>query len=128
MSSIKQNEKRKTTESPGECCWVNCWHDSVIFIVMKNFSVAYHNDTIRVEGDEQYRLTFPDDRWLDVKLQADYSRVVASSDSDTRQTAPEEWVILSTSGGPDWINREQIQVIGELISRKEEAAKEPADK
>jgi hypothetical protein len=92
--------------------------NQINFLRMKNFSVVYHNNSIKVETVDGYRLVFPDDRWLIMDLKEDFSKTVASSDADTRQQTPTQWVITSTSGGPDWINREQLQVIGELISRK----------
>jgi hypothetical protein len=85
---------------------------------MKNFSIAYHNDSIKVEAGDSYRLVFPDGRWLIMDFKEDYSKTVASSDADIRQHTPTQWVITSTSGGPDWINRAQLQVMGELINRK----------
>lgn len=85
---------------------------------MKHFSIVYHNDTIKVETGNSYKLIFPDDRWLIMDCKEDYSKTIASSDADTRQQIPSEWVITSTSGGPDWLNREQLQVLGELVNRK----------
>ncbi|GAC1597042.1 MAG: hypothetical protein NVS3B8_09940 [Chitinophagaceae bacterium] len=85
---------------------------------MKNFSIYYHNESIKVETGNYYRLIFPGGRWLMINCQEDYSKTVASSDEDTRQSIPSEWVVVSTSGGPDWVNREQLQVLGELLIRK----------
>jgi hypothetical protein len=85
---------------------------------MKHFSIGYHNDNIKVETGDDYRLIFPDGRWLVMDLKEDFSKTIASSDPDIRQHTPTHWVITSTSGGPEWINREQLQVMGELISRK----------
>ena len=86
----------------------------------KNFSIEYHNDSIKVESNGGYRLTWPDKRWLLIKCLEDYSKTQASTDEATRQITPCQWTIESTSGGPDWINREQLQVVGELINRKEQ--------
>ncbi len=85
---------------------------------MKKFSISYHNESIAVEQDEHFRLIFPGNRWLTIKNQEDFSKTIASSDEATRQNIPSEWVVVSTSGGPDWVNREQLQVLGELINRK----------
>jgi hypothetical protein len=93
----------------------------------KNFTVEYHNNSIKVEIGDNHRLTWPDGRWLLMNCQEDYSKTQASTDADTRQIAPYQWVVDSTSGGPDWINREQLQVVGELISRKEQESDRSKD-
>jgi hypothetical protein len=85
----------------------------------KNLTLEYHNNAITVESGENYRLTWPDGRWLIMNCQEDYSKTQASTDADTRHIIPCQWTVESTSGGPDWINREQLQVVGELIGRKE---------
>jgi hypothetical protein len=86
----------------------------------KNFTLEYHHDSIKVATGDNYQLTWPDGRWLKIHCQEDYSKTEASSDAGTRQMVSSQWVIDATSGGPDWVNREQLQVIGELINRKEQ--------
>jgi hypothetical protein len=85
----------------------------------KKFTLEYHNESIRIETGSHYRLTWPDGRWLTMECKDDYSKTQASSDASTRQIIPNQWTIIEISGGPDWINREQLQVVGELIVRKE---------
>ena len=88
----------------------------------KKFTLEYHNESIRIETGNNYRLTWPDGRWLTMECKDDYSKTQASSDEDVRQITSCQWTITETSGGPDWINREQLQVVGELILRKEPEA------
>ena len=65
----------------------------------------------------EYKLTFPDGRWITMEQKEDFSQTVASSDEDSRQNIPTHWIVLRTSGKPDWVNREQVQVLGELVIR-----------
>ncbi|MEP6749130.1 MAG: hypothetical protein ABJB86_15460 [Bacteroidota bacterium] len=88
----------------------------------KKFTVEYHNESIRIEKGSHYRLTWHDGRWLTIECKDDYSKTQASSDEGVRQIIPSKWTVIETSGGPDWINREQLQVVGELILRKEPEA------
>ncbi|MEO6314383.1 MAG: hypothetical protein ABIU63_09735 [Chitinophagaceae bacterium] len=86
----------------------------------KKFTVVYHNEKIDVQAGEHYRLTWPDGRWLVMDCKDDYSKTPASSDAEARQVISCIWVIETSSGGPDWVNREQLQVIGELLKRREQ--------
>jgi hypothetical protein len=86
----------------------------------KKIPVEYHNERIIAETGENYRLTWPDGRWLIMEYKEDHSKTMASSDADSRHITPSLWMVDSTSGGPAWINREQLQVLGELIKRKEQ--------
>ena len=92
---------------------------------MKHFNVEYHNDNIQVspvEGlaNEQYRLDYPDGRWLIMGKRPDDTKTVATYNENISYSTATVWAIESKAGGPDWVNTEQLQVIGELIARKEQ--------
>lgn len=88
---------------------------------MKHFTIEFHSQAIQVEQNGEIKLIFPDGRWLTMEKREDYSQTVASSDEDSRQSIPTHWAVLRTSGKPDWVNREQVQVLGELVTRHAES-------
>jgi hypothetical protein len=71
---------------------------------MKTFEIEYHDEIIRVLAEDNYTLSYPDGRWLILEKKSDDAPV---------------WLVKNKSKGPDWMNREQAQVIGELLHRKE---------
>lgn len=85
---------------------------------MKAFDIEYHDERIKVSGDDNYRLTYPDGRWLVLEKQAGDTGTVSIFNDNTNYGTISMWVIQSKSEGPDWVNREQLQVIGELVVRK----------
>src|SRR3954470_9743356 len=89
---------------------------------MKAFDIEYHNERITVSGEDNYKLTYPDGRWLVIEKQAGDTGTVSIFNDNTNYGTVSIWVIRSKSEGPDWVNREQLQVIGELVLRKEKEA------
>lgn len=90
---------------------------------MENFSIDYHNEHISVsdmhiESLEKFRLSYPDGRWLVMEKRPDDSKTVATFNANISYSTATVWAIESKSEGPDWINAEQLQVIGEIIARK----------
>ena len=90
---------------------------------MENFSIEYHNELIRVESigmetTEKYRLTYEDGRWLTMDKRPDDTKTVATFNANVSYSTATVWVVESKSEGPDWINMEQLQVVGEIITRK----------
>jgi len=86
---------------------------------MKTFEIEYHSESVRVSADENYKLSYPDGRWMIIEQRSDDTGVVSTFNDNTRYGANSVWVVESKSEGPDWVNREQLQVIGELVVRKE---------
>jgi len=86
---------------------------------MKAFDIEYHDQRIQVNAENNYKLTYPDDRWLVIEKQSGDTGTVSIFNDNTNYGTTSMWVIQSKSEGPDWVNREQLQVIGELVVRKE---------
>jgi hypothetical protein len=86
---------------------------------MKTFEIEYHDEVIRVSVEDNYKLSYPDGRWLILKKRSDDTGVVSSFNDNTSYSTASVWAVESKSEGPDWVNREQLQVIGELVVRKE---------
>ncbi len=89
---------------------------------MKAFDIEYHNEVIQVSAGNHYKLSYPDDRWLVIQKQTGDTGTVSLFNDNTNYATTSMWVVQSKSEGPDWINREQLQVIGELVVRKEKEA------
>ena len=92
---------------------------------MEKFSIEYHNEPISIEPTgiapiEKYRLTYGDGRWLVMDKRPDDTKTVATFNANISYSTASVWAVESKSEGPDWINTEQLQVIGELIARKEQ--------
>lgn len=94
---------------------------------MKTFSIEYHNELIRIEpieadseSNEKYKLTYPDDRWLIMDKRPDDTKTVATFNANISYSTATVWAIENKSEGPDWINTEQLQVIGEMIARRQQ--------
>ena len=90
---------------------------------MENFSIEYHNELIRVESigmdlTEKYQLEYEDGRWLTIGKRPDDTKTVATFNANISYSTATVWVIEGKSEGPDWINMEQLQVVGEIITRK----------
>jgi len=90
---------------------------------MEKFSIEYHNELISVtplgiESIEKYRLSYQDGRWLIMDKRPDDTKTVATFNANISYSTATVWAIESKSEGPDWINTEQLQVIGEIIARK----------
>ena len=86
---------------------------------MKTFEIEYHNETIRVAAEGNYKLSYPDGRWLILGKQLDDTGTVSIFNDNINYGAASVWTIQDKSEGPDWVNKEQAQVIGELVLRKE---------
>lgn len=91
---------------------------------MKTFEIEYHGETITITPGDGYKLSYADGRWLTIKQQSDDTGVVSIFNDNIDYRTAAVWVIDKKSEGPDWMNREQLQVIGELVSRKEKEAAE----
>ena len=94
---------------------------------MKTFNIEYHNEQIRIEpieadseSSEKYRLDYNDGRWLVMDKRPDDTKTVATFNANISYSTATVWAIEKKSEGPDWINAEQLQVIGEMISRKQQ--------
>jgi len=92
---------------------------------MEKFSIEYHNELIRIashgiESVEKYRLSYDDGRWLIMDKRPDDTKTVATFNANISYSTATVWAVESKSEGPDWVNTEQLQVIGELITRKEQ--------
>ena len=92
---------------------------------MEKFSIEYHNELIRIaahgiESVEKYRLSYDDGRWLIMDKRPDDTKTVATFNANISYSTASVWAVESKSEGPDWVNTEQLQVIGELITRKEQ--------
>ena len=85
---------------------------------MKAFDIEYHNQQIQVSGEQNYKLTYPDGRWLVIEKQSGDTGTVSIFNDNAKYGTTSMWVVQSKSEGPDWVNREQLQVIGELVVRK----------
>lgn len=70
--------------------------------------------------DEQQRfhLTFPGDRWLIMSQHPDDMKTVATYNDNISYSTGTVWAIDEQSEGPDWINTEQLQVLGEIVLRR----------
>jgi len=86
---------------------------------MKTFEIEYHNETIRVTAEGNYKLSYPDGRWLILGKQMDDTGTVSIFNDNINYDVAPVWTIQDKSEGPDWVNKEQAQVIGELVLRKE---------
>ena len=91
---------------------------------MKSFSIEYHNELISIEpveaaSNEQYRLNYNEGRWLVMGKRPDDTKTVATYNENISYSTATVWAVENKSEGPDWINPEQLQVIGELVTRKE---------
>ena len=86
---------------------------------MKTFEIEYHDEVIRVSAEDNYKLSYPDGRWLILGRRSDDTGVVSTFNDNTNYGTTSLWALESKSEGPDWVNREQLQVIGELVVRKE---------
>jgi hypothetical protein len=91
---------------------------------MKTFEIEYHNETVRVSAEDNYKLSYSDGRWLVLEKRSDDTGTVSIFNDSTSYGATSVWAIQSKSEGPDWVNREQLQVIGELLVRKEKEAEQ----
>ena len=90
---------------------------------MEPFSIEYHNQVIKVlpiegESTDKYKLTYQDGRWLTMDKKPDDSKTVATFNANISYSTSMVWAIEDKSEGPDWVNAEQLQVIGEIITRK----------
>ncbi len=90
---------------------------------MEKLSIEYHNELISVtpvglESADKYQLTYQDGRWLVMEKRPDDTKTVATFNANISYSTATVWAIESKSEGPDWINAEQLQVIGEIIARK----------
>jgi len=90
---------------------------------MEPLSIEYHNQAIKVspiegESTDKYKLTYQDGRWLIMDKKPDDSKTVATFNANISYSTATVWAIEDKSEGPDWVNTEQLQVIGEIITRK----------
>lgn len=90
---------------------------------MKTFNIEYHNELISIEPidsetNDKYRLGYQDGRWLVMDKRPDDTKTVATFNANISYSTATVWAIEEKSEGPDWINTEQLQVIGEIIARK----------
>jgi hypothetical protein len=90
---------------------------------MNRFNIEYHHDQISIEpvnetSNEQYRLSYHDGRWLVMGKRPDDTKTVATFNDNISYSTATVWAIEQKSEGPDWINMEQLQVIGEMIQRR----------
>jgi hypothetical protein len=90
------------------------------------FDIVYQDQVIKVTPDSHYRLTFPDGRWLLVGRHPDDTRTTSVENANISYSMAFVWVVEDASAGPNWLNHEQVQVIGELIKRKETELEEEA--
>jgi hypothetical protein len=81
-----------------------------------NITIAPHG----TESIEKYRLSYDDGRWLVMDKRPDDTKTVATFNANISYSTATVWAVESKSEGPDWVNTEQLQVIGELIARKEQ--------
>jgi hypothetical protein len=90
---------------------------------MNTHTLNFHSKTILAERiekgtSEMYKLSWPDGRHL-VMEQQDEIRTESTTGVFERETNNTRWVIVYDDGGPAWVNTEQLQVIGELVTRIE---------
>jgi hypothetical protein len=88
---------------------------------MRTFNIIYQDETVQVQTGNHYRLQFPDGRWLVIEKYPDDTSTTAVENANISYSYRFIWVIEEPTGHPDWINDEQLQVIGELVLRKEQA-------
>ena len=94
---------------------------------METLSIEYHNELIMVapagiESIEKYKLSYNDGRWLIMHKRPDDTKTVATFNANISYSTATVWAVESKSEGPDWVNAEQLQVIGEIIERKSKEA------
>lgn len=99
---------------------------------MKTFSIDYHREHITIEfigmeSLEKYKLMYEDGRWLIMDKRPDDTKTVATFNDNISYSTASVWAVESKSEGPDWINREQLQVIGEIISNKQKELEHSAE-
>ncbi|HTL08641.1 MAG TPA: hypothetical protein VL307_10305 [Chitinophagaceae bacterium] len=99
---------------------------------MEQFSIEYHNQVIRIspiegESTDRYKLTYQDDRWLIIDKKPEESKTVATFNASVSYSTATVWAIEQKSEGPDWVNTEQLQVIGEIITRKAQELQHTAE-
>jgi hypothetical protein len=87
---------------------------------MKKFSIHYLDQTIGVETGDHYQLYFPDGRQLAIQKYPDDTQTTPVENGNISYSNAFVWVIENKSIGPAWLNHEQLQVLGELIKRKEQ--------
>lgn len=90
---------------------------------MEKTTIEYHGEKIAVElpvedAQQQYRLVFPGNRWLVMSQHPDDTKTVATYNDNISYSTGTVWAIDAQSEGPDWINAEQLQVLGEIILRR----------
>ncbi|MDE3247190.1 MAG: hypothetical protein KGO82_00930 [Bacteroidota bacterium] len=90
---------------------------------MQHMTIEYHGMTIIVQApaedeQQQFRLIFPGDRWLLMSQHPDDTKTVATYNDNISYSTGTVWAIDEQSQGPDWINAEQLQVLGEIVLRK----------
>ena len=92
---------------------------------MKTFNIEYHHDIITItpmesELNDKYRLDYTDGRWMIIDKRPDDTKTVATFNANISYSTATVWVAENKSEGPDWLNSEQLQVIAEIMLRKEQ--------
>lgn len=90
-----------------------------------HFDIVYHDQTINVTAGRHYRLNFPDGRWLALGRYPDDTQTTSVENANISYSLAFVWVVEDKSAGPEWLNNEQVQVLGELVKRKETALEAP---
>jgi hypothetical protein len=84
-----------------------------------NFEITYNGQVIKIQSGNTYGVHFPDGRWLSVNRYPDDTKTVPVENENISYSLAFVWVVEDKSPGPGWLSNEQVQVIGELIRRKE---------
>jgi len=87
---------------------------------MKKFTVHYLNQAIEVERRDDYQLRFPDGPQMTIQKYPDDTQTTPVENGNISYSTAFVWVVENKSPGPIWLNNEQLQVLGELIKRKEQ--------
>jgi hypothetical protein len=87
--------------------------------IANDFEIMYHDEVISVNSRNNYRLSFPGNRWLTIHCYPDDTQTTPVENANISYSLASVWVVEEKSPGPDFLTNEEVQVIGELIKRKE---------
>ncbi|MEP6746313.1 MAG: hypothetical protein ABJB86_01235 [Bacteroidota bacterium] len=85
----------------------------------KDFEICYHDQVVTIHAGDNYRLTFPDGRWVLIHCYPDDTQTTSVDNANISYSLASVWVIEDKAPGAGFLTTEEIQVVGELIKRKE---------
>jgi len=92
---------------------------------MEKFRIYYQGQAIEVEKDTHYRLYFPDGSQLLMRQYPDDTSTTPVENYNISYSNSLIWAIEDKTEAPAWIDYKQLQVLGDLLKRKEEDLQSP---